>query len=51
MGTPTIIGEALAPIWNLTLGMFAPVHGGKLASAHEGRTDRSSWENNKGKTE
>lgn len=33
MGTPTIIGEALAPIWNLTLGMFAPVHGGKLASA------------------
>lgn len=32
-GTPTIIGEALAPIWNLTLGMFAPVHGGKLASA------------------
>ncbi len=33
MGTPTIIGEALAPIWSLTLGMFAPVHGGKLASA------------------
>ena len=33
LGTPTIIGEALAPIWNLTLGLFAPVHGGKLASA------------------
>ena len=33
LGTPTIIGEALAPIWNLTLSLFAPVHGGKLASA------------------
>ncbi len=33
LGTPTIIGEALAPIWSLTLGLFAPVHGGKLASA------------------
>ncbi len=32
-GTPTIVGEALAPIWNLTTGMFASVHGGKLASA------------------
>ena len=32
-GTPTIIGEALAPIWNLTLRMFPPVHKGKLASA------------------
>ncbi len=33
LGTPTILGEALAPIWNLTLGLFAPIHGGKLASA------------------
>ena len=33
LGTPTIIGEALAPVWSLTLGLFAPVHGGKLASA------------------
>ena len=33
LGTPTIIGEALSPIWSLTLGLFAPVHGGKLASA------------------
>ena len=33
LGTPTIVGEALAPIWNLTLSLFAPVHGGKLASA------------------
>lgn len=33
LGTPTIIGEALAPIWNLTLSLFPPVHGGKLASA------------------
>jgi flavorubredoxin/NADPH-dependent 2,4-dienoyl-CoA reductase/sulfur reductase-like enzyme len=32
-GTPTIVGEALSPIWNLVTGMFAPVHGGKLASA------------------
>lgn len=33
MGTPTIIGEALAPIWQLTLGMFPPTHKGKLAGA------------------
>jgi flavorubredoxin/NADPH-dependent 2,4-dienoyl-CoA reductase/sulfur reductase-like enzyme len=32
-GTPTIVGEALAPIWNLTTGMFAPVFKGRLASA------------------
>ncbi|MCM1150292.1 MAG: FAD-dependent oxidoreductase [Butyricicoccus sp.] len=33
LGTPTIIGEALSPIWQLTLRMFPPVHKGKLASA------------------
>ena len=33
LGTPTILGEALAPIWELTLSLFAPVHGGKLAAA------------------
>jgi flavorubredoxin/NADPH-dependent 2,4-dienoyl-CoA reductase/sulfur reductase-like enzyme len=33
LGTPTIVGEALAPIWELTLRMFPPTHGGKLASA------------------
>ncbi|MBQ9347149.1 MAG: FAD-dependent oxidoreductase [Oscillibacter sp.] len=33
LGTPTILGEALAPIWNLTLSLFPPIHGGKLASA------------------
>ncbi|MGN1350854.1 MAG: FAD-dependent oxidoreductase [Anaerovoracaceae bacterium] len=33
MGTPTIVGEALAPIWQLTMGMFPPTHKGKLASA------------------
>ena len=33
LGTPTILGEALAPIWDLTLSLFPPVHGGKLASA------------------
>ena len=33
MGTPTIVGEALKPIWDLTTGMFAATHGGKLASA------------------
>lgn len=32
-GTPTIIGEALLPIWDLTIHMFPPVHGKKLASA------------------
>lgn len=32
-GTPTIIGEALKPIWDLTTCMFAPIHGGKIASA------------------
>lgn len=32
-GTPTIVGEALAPIWNLTLSMFAGTHGGKYAGA------------------
>lgn len=32
-GTPTIVGEALEPIWDLTIGMFARTHGGKLASA------------------
>lgn len=33
LGTPTIIGEALSPIWQLTLRLFPPVHRGKLASA------------------
>lgn len=32
-GTPTIVGEALEPIWDLTIKMFARTHGGKLASA------------------
>lgn len=32
-GTPTILGEALAPIWELTLSMFAGTHGGKFAGA------------------
>ncbi|MDR3091801.1 MAG: FAD-dependent oxidoreductase [Clostridiales bacterium] len=32
-GTPTIIGEALKPIWDLTTSIFAKTHGGKLASA------------------
>ena len=32
-GTPTIVGEALKPIWDLTTSMFACVHGGKIASA------------------
>ena len=33
LGTPTIVGEALKPIWDLTTGMFATTHGGKLAGA------------------
>lgn len=32
-GTPTIVGEALAPIWSLTTMMFAATDKGKLASA------------------
>lgn len=32
-GTPTILQEALKPIWDLTTGMYPPIHGGKLASA------------------
>lgn len=32
-GSPTILGEALKPIWDLTLGLFPPIHGGKFASA------------------
>lgn len=33
LGTPTILGEALAPIWELTLSMFPGTHGGKYAGA------------------
>lgn len=33
LGTPTIVGEALKPIWDLTTSIFAETHGGKLASA------------------
>ena len=32
-GTPTIVGEALKPICDLTTSIFAGTHGGKLASA------------------
>ncbi|HUM82552.1 MAG TPA: FAD-dependent oxidoreductase [Lachnospiraceae bacterium] len=32
-GTPTILGEALEPIWSLTTGMFYPIFKGRLASA------------------
>ena len=32
-GTPTIVGEALSPIWGLTTSMFAATDRGKLASA------------------
>lgn len=32
-GTPTIVGEALKPIWDLTTSIFAGTHGGKYASA------------------
>ena len=32
-GTPTIVGEALKPIWDLTTSIFAGTHGAKLASA------------------
>ncbi|MDR1135186.1 MAG: FAD-dependent oxidoreductase [Clostridiales Family XIII bacterium] len=32
-GTPTIIGEALKPIWDLTTSMFSRIYSGKFASA------------------
>lgn len=32
-GTPTIVGEALKPIWDLATSIFAGTHGGKYASA------------------
>ena len=32
-GTPTVLGEALKPIWDLTTSIFAGTHGGKPASA------------------
>ena len=32
-GTPTILGEALKPIWDLTTSIFPGLHGGKIASA------------------
>ncbi|WP_130861176.1 FAD-dependent oxidoreductase [Bacilliculturomica massiliensis] len=32
-GTPTIVGEALKPVWDLTTSIFARTHGKKLASA------------------
>ncbi len=32
-GTPTMVGEALLPIWELIINMHAKTHGGKIASA------------------
>jgi len=32
LGTPTILGDALKPLWDLTSILYPPVHGGKLAS-------------------
>jgi len=32
-GTPTILGDALKPLWDLTSILYPVVHGGKLASA------------------
>lgn len=33
LGTPTILGEALKPIWDLTTSIFPVTHCGKVASA------------------
>ncbi len=33
LGTPTILGEALKPVWELTLSMYPVTHGGKYAGA------------------
>ena len=35
LGTPTILGEALKPIWDLTLSMYPVTHGGKLQEPSE----------------
>lgn len=32
-GTPTILAEALKPIWDLATGLYSPIFKGKLASA------------------
>ena len=33
LGTPTIVGEAVPPIWDIAAALNPKVHGGKLASA------------------
>jgi len=33
LGTPTMVGEALKPIYDLAISMLAKTHGGKIASA------------------
>ena len=33
LGSPTILGDALEPIWDVATALFPPVHGGKYASA------------------
>ncbi|MDR2610221.1 MAG: FprA family A-type flavoprotein [Clostridiales Family XIII bacterium] len=33
LGTPTMVGEALPPIWNIAAALNAKLHGGKFASA------------------
>jgi flavorubredoxin len=33
LGTPTIVGEALPPIWQIAASLNAKLHGGKFASA------------------
>ena len=48
LGTPTIVGEALKPIWDLTTGMFAATHGGSwpapsAATAGAARVCPTSW--------
>jgi flavorubredoxin len=33
LGTPTMVGEALPPIWNIATAINSRIHGGKFASA------------------
>ena len=33
LGTPTLVGEAVSPIWNIAAALNAKIHGGKTASA------------------
>ena len=33
LGSPTILGDALEPVWDVAIALFPPIHSGKLATA------------------